>query len=242
MRRLFVPREQLAAAGGGLLALTPEQDRYLARVLRLSEGEQVEVFDGLGEVWDGVLVEEPGARFLRLAGPRGAAAKAGAVLLAQALCKGEKLELVVQKATELGVDRVVPFAAERSVVKLSSERGASRAGRLRRVAQEAARQCGRASVPEIDEPRSFDELLALPEARGGLLLDTDPGASPLGQLPLPERVLLAVGPEGGFSPAERERARAAGLQPASLGRRVLRTETCGLVAVALVQHLRGELG
>lgn len=237
-----MPREQLASAQGGLLALTPEQDRYLSRVLRLREGEPVEVFDGLGELLCGLLVEGAEGRLLRLTAARAAAAAEGEVVLAQALCKGEKLELVVQKATELGVDRIVPFAAERSVVKLSSERGAARAGRLRRVAQEAARQCGRASVPGIDEPIPFDALLALPEARGGLLLDTDPGAPPLGQLPLPARVLLAVGPEGGFSAAERARARAAGLVPASLGRRVLRTETCGLVAVALVQHLRGELG
>jgi 16S rRNA (uracil1498-N3)-methyltransferase len=246
VRRLFVPPGQLAAAREGVLSLTAEQARYLGLVLRLRDGDAVEVFDGRGTRLAARLSPLPaGELALRLGEPARDEGASGSIVLAQALSKGEKLDWVVQKATELGVSRIVPFAAERSVVKLSAERGAARVERLRRIAQEAARQCGRADVPQVDAPAAWEELLALPRQDPPLiavLLDADPGLPPLGQLDPGPRVLLVVGPEGGFSAREREGAAAAGLLAASLGRRVLRTETAGLAAVAIVQHLRGELG
>lgn len=245
MRRLFVPPGQLAAAREGVLSLTAEQARYLGLVLRLREGDVVEVFDGRGTRLSARLSPLGGELALRLGEPARDEEAKSSIVLAQALSKGEKLDWVVQKATELGVSRIVPFAAERSVVKLSAERGAARVERLRRIAQEAARQCGRADVPEVDAPAAWSDLLALPKedpALRAVLLDADPGLPPLGQLDPGPRVLLAVGPEGGFSSGEREEAAAAGFLAASLGRRVLRTETAGLAALAVVQYLRGELG
>ncbi len=245
MRRLFVPPGQLAAAREGVLSLTAEQARYLGLVLRLRDGDLVEVFDGRGTRLAARLSPLGGELALRLGEPARDEEATGSIVLAQALSKGEKLDWVVQKATELGVSRIVPFAAERSVVKLSAERGAARVERLRRIAQEAARQCGRGDVPQVDAPAPWDDLLALPDqdpALRAVLLDADPGLPPLGQLDAGPRVLLVVGPEGGFSPGERQGAAAAGFVAASLGRRVLRTETAGLAAIAVVQHLRGELG
>ena len=245
MRRLFVPPGQLAAARDGVLSLTAEQARYLGLVLRLRDGDAVEVFDGRGTRLAARLSPLGGELALRLGEPARDEEASSSIILAQALSKGEKLDWVVQKATELGVSRIAPFAAERSVVKLSAERGAARVERLRRIAQEAARQCGRADVPQIHAPATWEDLLALrkqdPSLRA-VLLDTEPGLPSLGQLDAGPRLLLVVGPEGGFSAREREGAAAAGFLAASLGRRVLRTETAGLAALAIVQHLRGELG
>lgn len=247
MRRLFLSPDQLAAAQDGLVRLTAEQTQYLGSVLRLRPGDELEVFDGRGARFPASLLSAAEQIVLRL-GERAQDSEAeGTLVLAQALSKGDKLDLIVQKATELGVARVIPFAAERSIVKLDESRGSARAARLLRIAQEAARQCGRASVPEIDEPATWDDLFALLRADPQLrcvLLDTDPQAPPLSRLQLATspRLLLAVGPEGGFAPQEKERALAAGFLAASLGRLTLRTETAGLAALAIVQHLRGAMG
>ena len=233
MRRLFIPPQQLDVS----VRLTPEQARYLTAVLRLRAGEALEIFDGLGGRYPAQLES---AEILRVGARLPTEVRALDVVLAQALAKGEKMDLIVQKATELGVSRIVPIVAERSVVKLSTERGASRTERFRRIAQEAARQCGRADVPLIDEPQPLAALLE--EGRLCLVLD------PLEPLRLSvaargvSRLLLAIGPEGGFSPGELELAQRAGALSVGLGPRVLRTETAGLAAIAVLQHLHGELG
>lgn len=221
--------------------LTPSQRHYLRDVLRLSDGEPLEVFDGRGAAFRAELRGEQLLLHEQL--PR--AAGALEVTLVQSLARGEKMELVVQKATELGAARIVPLQSERSEVKLDEKRGAARRERWQRIAQEAARQCGRAEVPRVDAPAGWPAVYALlrdePQRRGLLL---DPGA----QLKLGEaargadRLVVAVGPEGGFSPGEIEAALQSGFTGAALGRLVLRTETCGLIALAIALHVNGELG
>jgi 16S rRNA (uracil1498-N3)-methyltransferase len=247
MHRLFVAPEQLGKAQR--VKLTSEQARYLGTVLRLKPGEEVEVFDGRGARFRAWLEDSPelDAAVLRLAEPLPEGpVRAVDVVLAQALAKGEKMDLVVQKATELGAARIVPFASERTVVRLDAERGSGKAERWRRVAQEAARQCGRADVPMIDEPAGWDRILALlrdEPGRRGLLLDPEESKLRLGAAARGARkLLLAVGPEGGFSSEERERARQGGLLPVGMGPLVLRTETAGLAALAVLLHVHGELG
>jgi 16S rRNA (uracil1498-N3)-methyltransferase len=247
-RRLHVPPAQLAEAeaAGGLLALSAEQHRYLAQVLRLRAGEPVEVFDGLGARFASVLEPAGEALALRLGARVQTEAGPVDVWLGQALAKSDKLELVIQKATELGVARVLPFSAARSVVKLDEGRGESRTERWRKIAQEAARQCGRADVPVIDKPLSLRDLLALlaaePERRG-LVLDPGTHALRLGAAARGERkLLLVIGPEGGLSPEELAACAEAGVVSVSLGALVLRTETAGLAALSIVQHLAGALG
>ncbi len=239
MHRLFVPPAQIA----DLVRLTPSQSRHLESVLRLAPGAELEVFDGEGARWS-ARIEAPGV--LRL-GPRAQAERgASDVWLAQALARADKLGLVVQKATELGATRILPLVAERSVVRLGQDRAGRRVERLRRIAQEAARQSGRSDVPRVDAPRTLDDLGELLQAepdRRGLLLDPDEHDLRLGQAARgASRLLVAVGPEGGFTPAERARAIAAGFAPVALGRLVLRTETAGLAALSVIQHLAGELG
>jgi len=239
VHRLFVPPEQIAE----LVRLDPAQSRHLELVLRLKPGAKLEVFDGGGARWPARL-ESPGV--LRLGARKEPERGPADVWLAQALAKGEKLDLVVQKATELGARRILPLAAERSVVRLDDERAERRTGRLRRIAQEAARQCGRNHVPAVDVPCTLADLAGLLRAepeRRGLLLDPEERAVRLSQAARgASRILLAIGPEGGFTPAERARAAAAGFASVALGPRVLRTETAGLAALAIVQHLAGELG
>jgi 16S rRNA (uracil1498-N3)-methyltransferase len=238
-RRLYVPPEQLAR--GNPVALTPSQARYLETVLRLRAGAELEVFDGAGRRFEAVL-ESAGLRI----GVELPAAPASAldVWLAQAIVKGDKLDLVVQKATELGASRLVLLETTRSVVKLEDKRASSRVDRLRRVVEEAARQCGRSDVPPIEGPIALDELCErLGADRLGLLLDPEERDLRLSHAARgASRICIAVGPEGGFAPEERDRASSSGMLPVSLGKLILRTETAGLSALAVVRHLAGDLG
>jgi 16S rRNA (uracil1498-N3)-methyltransferase len=238
--RLFVAPEQLAQ--GPRVKLSEEQARYLGGVLRLRPGAEVEVFDGAGRRFRAVL----GAGVLEIGALVPEDRSGVDVVLVQALAKGEKMDLVVQKATELGATRIVPLATDRAVVRLEESRSVARAERWRRIAQEASRQSGRADVPGIDAPAGWADvfsLLAAEPDRRPLLLDPEAkdlrlGAAARGV----SRLLLAVGPEGGFSAAEKAEAAANGFVAAGLGSRVLRTETAGLAALAVVLHVHGELG
>ena len=239
MHRLYVAPEQIAP----LVRLSPAQSRHVEVVLRLGPGAELEVFDGRGARWS-ARIESEGV--LRLGARTEDRPSAVDVWLAQGLAKGEKLELVVQKATELGATRILPLAAERSVVRLDARGGERRTQRLRRVAQEAARQSGRSDVPDVDAPRTLSDLaslLATDRDRQGILLDPEQRDLRFSEAARgAAKLLVAVGPEGGFTASERALAAEAGFVAASLGRRVLRTETAGLVALAIVLHLAGELG
>jgi 16S rRNA (uracil1498-N3)-methyltransferase len=238
-RRLHVPPAQLAR--GNPVALTASQARYVETVLRLRSGAAIEVFDGEGRRFEAEL--EPSGLRIGKELPRGPGSALD-VWLAQAIVKGDKLDLVVQKATELGASRILLLDTSRSVVKLDDRRAGSRVERLRRVAEEAARQCGRREVPPIDGPLALDDLSErLEPDRLGLLLDPEGSELRLSQVARgASRLCLAVGPEGGFAPEERDRAAAEGMVSVSLGRLVLRTETAGLAALAIVRHLAGDLG
>jgi 16S rRNA (uracil1498-N3)-methyltransferase len=234
LRRIHLPPERILGARG---QLGPEARRYLADVLRLAPGARLEVFDGKGGRYAAELA--PGLEWVTL-GPREEAPAASVeIALLVALAKGEKMDLVVQKATELGVARLLPFEAERSVVRLEAEKGEERAGRWRRIAAEAARQCGRADVPEVAPPQPLAQALAAlaPGTRayvfhpGGGALEAAGAAS----------VAAVVGPEGGLTDAEVRACEAAGAVRAGLGPRVLRAETAAIVAVALLQARFGDL-
>lgn len=237
-RRVHLPPGRIA---GGRARLTAEASHYLRSVLRLRPGDEVEVFDGSGGAWPAVLgqgdelalgarlpVPPPGAR----------------IWLAFALPKGEKGDLVVQKATELGAERFLPFAAGRSVVKLDPRRAAERTRRWRRIAAEAARQCGRADVPEVDAPAPLSAALGAAPAGFRRLVFHGAGGEPMAEVAAAGAAgyLLVVGPEGGLTAEEVDACLAAGARVASLGPRVLRAETAAIVAVALVQHRAGDAG
>jgi 16S rRNA (uracil1498-N3)-methyltransferase len=237
VRRVHLPPASIEPGRG---RLTPEARHYLAEVLRLGAGAEVEVFDGEGGRYAGRL--DAGLESLSL-GPRVLAARsAPEIALLFALAKGEKTDLVVQKATELGAARIVPFAAERSVVRLDGAKGDERARRWRKIALEAARQCGRADVPEVSAPLPLAAALAaLPPGTAAFVFDPAgaplPAAEPAGAVGF----AAVVGPEGGLTGDEVSACARAGVHKASLGPRVLRAETAAIVAVALLQARFGDL-
>ncbi|HEX9049020.1 MAG TPA: 16S rRNA (uracil(1498)-N(3))-methyltransferase [Anaeromyxobacter sp.] len=237
LRRVLVPPDRIDA---GRARLSPAARHYLGEVLRLEAGAAVEVFDGRGGRYAGRL--EAGLETVAL-GPREDARSAGAeIALLFALAKGEKTELVVQKATELGAARLVPFAAERSVVRLDGERALERVRRWRRIAEEAARQCDRADVPDVAAPLPLEDALAS-LAPGATAVVVHPGGAPLASLapPGPAGIAAVVGPEGGLTGPELAACDRAGALRAGLGPRVLRAETAAIVAVALLQARFGDL-
>ena len=174
------------------------------------------------------------------------------VTLLQGVPKGDKMETIVRATTELGVARIWPVITERTIVRLEPSRWRERARRWQRVAKEATKQCGRAVIPEVATPEALHEALAglpapLANERRVCLWEGDapPLRSVLGDLPshtTPTSLLLLVGPEGGLARGEVDDARAHGFATASLGPRILRTETAGPTVVALVQFVLGDVG
>jgi 16S rRNA (uracil1498-N3)-methyltransferase len=236
MPRVFVPPERLI---GERVVLDGEPHRHLAKVLRLQAGNEVLVFDGSGtEIEARVL--EVGPRTIELAlGQRRAVAFAPVTItLLQALPKADRMDIIVQKATELGVARIVPVVASRSIAKPSG----SRLRRWQVIAQEAARQSGRADVPEIADPLALPQ--AVEQVRDGtrlVLWEEEQGHPLRGALDGSSQIALLVGPEGGLAVQEVVEARTHGFVPVGLGPRILRVETAAIVAVALVQAAAGGL-
>jgi 16S rRNA (uracil1498-N3)-methyltransferase len=238
--RLFVPAQELV---GAEVTLVGEPHRYLTRVLRFTAGERVDLFDGRGT--------EVEATILR-AGSRGVTLRLGErrqiptrttppVTLLQGLARPERMDLIIQKATELGVWRVIPVRAARSA--LGQE---GRGPRWEKIAVEAARQCGRADSLELTAVLPLAEALERlrPHTHRVVPWEEAPEAGPLGQgIPATsDGVDLFIGPEGGLTAAEVGLARAAGFQVVTLGPRILRTETAAIAALAVIQDRLGALG
>ena len=238
-RRVHLPPERIGASRA---ELTEEARHYLRDVLRLGPGASVELFDGRGGAWEATI--GPGFAALALGTRREAPASGPPITLLFALAKGEKNDLVVQKATELGASRLCPWLAERSVVKLDAAKGRERAARWRRIAEEAARQCGRSDVPQVEAPLGLGAALAAVPAGHRLVVLHGPGGTPLGALGLDQAtgVALVVGPEGGLTGAELAACRAAGAVLGALGPRTLRAETAAIAGVAVLQAVAGDLG
>lgn len=239
MKRLYLP-----GARTGALAVSGPAFHYLVRVQRLSTGAELEVFDGEGQSFPARLVALSAEAATLELGPAQQSAGLTPISILQGLPKGDKLELVLQKGTELGATAFLPFEAERSVVKLSGK-AAERQKRWQKVVEEAARQCGRADVPRVAAAQPLEAALAaLPEGARLLVLDEEETrvrlshAAALGEGP----VALVIGPEGGLTRGEVEAVRARGGIAVTLGRRVLRTETAALAALSVLRHLEGELG
>lgn len=233
--------------------LSEEESRHLRDVLRLREGDEAYVFDGEGREFACVVAETGGRRERARLEVRGRAEAPSPespleLTLAVALLKGEKFDLVVQKATELGVSRVSPVLTKRADVRpRDAEGGSKRVERWRRLALEAAKQSGRARVPAVDTPVDFGDVLKAPPShgsprvlfaeRGGVGLDALSAAS----APRARAVVALVGPEGGWDDEEIELSRAHGWSVVTLGGRTLRAETAAVVVCALLQNLFGDL-
>ncbi|MGH8073342.1 MAG: 16S rRNA (uracil(1498)-N(3))-methyltransferase [Lysobacter sp.] len=242
--RLTRVHVDLPLAPGVELALPEAPAAHLARVLRLGVGDECVLFNGDGSDY-AARVLAVGKRELRVAVTAATPVERESplrIVLLQGIARGEKMDLILQKATELGVTGLHPVTSQRSEVKLDEARAAKRLAHWRNVVTAACEQSGRAVVPEVLAPAALQDALAsLPV--GGLRLLLDPeGAQSLGTLEsINGPVLLAVGPEGGWSPRDHEQLQSAGFQGLRLGPRVLRTETAGLAAIAALQSRFGDL-
>lgn len=238
-RRFFIDP---AAIVDGLARLVDDEARHLARVLRLGPGAEVELLDGAGgrylarveslssrEVWLAVVEPLPAA-----------GGGEGELVLAQALLKGKKMELLLQKASELGVDEFVPVLTshcERRVVAQGVEQ------RWQRILREACKQCGRALPMRLAPVTRLDDLLMRDFASRVMLYEREYGSHGGERLAgCAGGICLLIGPEGGFEADEVRAAKEAGFVTVHLGERVLRAETAALSAVAVSQFLRGRLG
>ncbi len=244
---MSLPRFHVESAAPGAHVTLPEHSAHHAReVLRLRAGAAVRVFDGAGHEWDAVLDEASrrtvSARLLHAVAPRPESPLR--LVLAVAALKGDRMELVLQKATELGVAEVWPVVTLRTDAAARPALQGSRVERWERVVSGAAEQCGRAVVPQVAPTARLEDLLRRPFDGPRVALLETPGHAPLATLPLgtSSTLLLLVGPAGGFEPAEAERLRDAGFTPASLGPRILRGETAAVAAVAVAQAAWGDLG
>jgi len=254
MQRYIVP----PAAFRGRTVVVEGGDAYhIARVMRMRPGDRVVVCDGAGREAQAVLTRvtpelaEAEAEELKPS----AGEPAWTVVIAQSLPKGDKMELIIQKGTELGAAAFVPFLSERAVVRYDGKQEARRLERWRRIAKEAAEQAHRGRLPEVAGITTWRDLLGSfaeyddvyfcyerqgGEPAAGLRTRVRETTSRLPDRPL--KLLIVVGPEGGFSEREAEEAEAAGAWPVGLGARVLRTETAALAALACLMYESGEMG
>src|SRR5581483_3688363 len=220
------------------ISLPRQAAAHVARVLRLRIGDPLVLFNGDGVDYAGELIESD-AREARVR-VRAERAAAGESPLRITLARGEKMDWIVQKATELGVASIVPLITERSEVKLDSARAHKRVAHWRGVAIGACEQSGRARIPAIHAPDTLQAWLRLldpqtHETRLALLPDGELGPRGLGRIE--EDVMLAIGPEGGFGESDIAALRNAGFRGLTLGPRILRTETAGIAAIAALQAL-----
>jgi 16S rRNA (uracil1498-N3)-methyltransferase len=238
--RIFVPGALQAESE---FVLPEQAGEHLTRVLRLEAGAAFTVFNGLGGEYAAVLGVRSGKKVLARLGRHDAIERESPldITLLQGVARGERMDLIVQKATELGVTRIVPVLAERSVVKVDAKQRERKLEHWQSIAISACEQCGRNRLPEVYVPAALgDAIAALPEVGLRCLLAADGGESLAAAARGITNVVLLIGPEGGLADNERQFARANGFAAYRLGPRILRTETAGLAALATLQALAGD--
>ena len=245
-----MPRDRFFVEGvhaaGDRIVLAPDAARKLVTVLRRGSGERVQIVDAAGTAYTGVLDVMGKAVAAVLEAPVAAPStdSAARIVIAQGIPKGQKMDFIVEKATELGASAIVPLRSERVA---GDRTGDHKHERWQRIAATAAAQSGRSRVPTVEQPADWPALIATFSAYDAVYLLWDGArASPLrdrfeAEAAAARAILCVIGPEGGFSPQEIARAAAAGAVSVSLGRRILRTETAALVVLAALLYARGEL-
>ena len=245
MARFFVPKTNLRETRG---LIDGQEFVHLKKVLRLGAGDRITVFDDSGWEHDAVIRElsaDQGEIEILRSYEAGRESTLQ-ITLGVALTKGEKMDFVVEKATELGVQKIAPFTSRFSVPKLDAGKTAARAARWQKIALSATKQCGRTRVPEVLPICNFESLVkSAPAQTLKLLFWEDEQHQSLRQAhekySQAKSLLLAIGPEGGFETQEAELAKSHGFEPIHIGRRILRAETAALAALTLVQFLWGDL-
>ncbi len=230
--RIFVAPESLRA---GQLEVSGDEHHYLGRVRRARIGDAVEIVDGGGRRAAAVIEKmTDAATTLAVSEPEAIASKPPHIRALVPLIKGDRMDVCIEKLVEVGVDSIVVWPATRSVVRLDEARLEGRLAKYRTAVHAAARQCGRAQVPEVTHERSLAAAIAKLPAGDRVVLD--PAADAPLILGNTAEVTVASGPEGGLTAEELEQLAAAGFVAVGLGPRVLRAETAPTIAVALIRH------
>jgi 16S rRNA (uracil1498-N3)-methyltransferase len=243
--RFYVRQPQIL---NGVLKIEGSEVKHIRKVLRLKAGDEILVFNGLGKEYEGTIAEEePSSVVIKInnifLSRRDSPLQ---ITLAQSLLKGEKMDYLIQKATELGAQEVIPFFSSRSVPVLEKSRRMERYHRWERIAIEASKQCGRGVVPKIGPLQDYSGMLqiASPDSlrlilweREGIKLKEE-----LEKSKGKKNIFFVIGPEGGFSPQEVREAEEVGFIPVTLGRRILRAETASLCLLSILQYERGDIG
>lgn len=246
MQRYFVPADQIT---GNSVTVTGEDARHITKVMRFREGEQIIVSDGQGKDVTAAITllsseRVEGQIIGEISEKRELPVR---VTIAQSLPKGDKMDMVIQKGTELGAASFFPYVSARSVVRLDDKKEEKRGERWRKIAKEAAEQAHRSLIPDIssvfswrqllDESRNYDAAVLAYEQENSYTLHRV-----LAQCSEGAKILLVIGPEGGFSEEEVQQAQESGFHVVSLGKRILRTETAGLYALACVSYHFEQIG
>ena len=248
MRRFYVTPDNMV---DGQVFIDGEEARHIATVLRSQPGDKISVFDGseyehevkLLSVTSSMVIGQ--VLFSRL----NTTEPPVVVTLVQGLAKGEKMDYIIQKSVELGVNRIIPIQTDRSLVKLDRERAFGRVKRWNRITVEACKQCGRSQPPVVDEVSCLGSILKGVSGTPSIFFYEQHKTNQLGtlinqhrQAMLEQGVVVFIGPEGGFSQREAQLAEKTGSLMAGLGPRTLRTETAGLVALSILMWELGDLG
>jgi len=224
------------------LELPPAAGVHLAKVLRVRSGDELVVFAGDGLEYPASVESVRGNRVAVAIGEARALDRESplAVTLVQCMARADRMDVIVQKATELGVARVIPVQSRRGVVRLDAAQAESKAAHWRAIVVSACEQCGRNRLPTVEAPRRLLDYLGTLQAGGARFL-LEPGGESRPAAPIDGEVTVAIGPEGGFDEEEIEAFRLAGFQTMRLGPRVLRTETAAIAAIAHLQSRFGDL-
>lgn len=241
LARFYLPQFPESALGG-------EEAKHCAQVMRHKVGDRIRVFDGRGHEAEAELLSISGKQVeLRLHEVRQTTPPPVSISLLQAIPKGANMELIIEKAVELGVNAIWPVFTERTVVKLDAKDALKKQEKWQRVALEACKQCGQNWLPEVHTPEALHKVLThLPAHDVKIIAAIQPDSRSVKEilracLPAPGSAVLAIGPEGDFTQSEYALARNAGFAPMTLGPLVLRVETATLYAVSVLSHeLRGD--
>lgn len=237
MRRFYAPPENF---NNQIITLNPEETRHLRDVLRLRAGENVQIFDGCGKEFlaeiEAIGKKDSQLNIIREIEPVAPESKLN-LTLAVALLKGEKFDLVIQKAVELGVTKFIPLVTKRTDVKLKE--ADKKLERWQRIILESSKQCGRAKLLEISAPVEFSNFLTL--LNGTTFLFSERSGEIFSALKSSEHLTAVIGSEGGWEDSELDSARQKGVQIITLGGRILRAETAAIAIPALLQNHFGDL-
>lgn len=245
MARFYVPEPQIEK---GLLKVDGSEVKHIRKVLRLKTGDRITIFDGLTKEYEGTIVEsESSSVSIRIQNAFSPERDSPLeITLAQSLLKGEKMDYLIQKATELGVKGIVPFFSSRSISLPENSKKLERHDRWEKIAVAASKQCGRGVLPEIRSLQNYSDMLrSVPQDSLRLILwekervglkEVLKGAMEK------KKIFFLVGPEGGFSQEEVDQSKEKGFIPISLGKRILRAETASLCLISILQYEWGDIG